>query len=264
MKQDVVGKVQPILLVLLAAVAFLLLIACANVASLLLVRSMRRSGEFAVRRALGAGSGRVIRQLLTESVLLAGIGGLLGLLIAFVGTRAALRFLPGTLPRSSEVSMDAKVLLFTLGVSLLSGIGFGLAPALKFSRVSLQQVLRQITQGAGGARRNLHAFFVVAEVALSIVLLVGAGLMLRSLSALLKVNPGYDPEHAITFSLSLPPHPKATPAQVRERLRQFEAQMRNIPGVEAVSITLGSRPLIHDSELPFWIEGRPKPAAITR
>ena len=261
MKQDVVGKVQPILLVLLAAVAFLLLIACANVASLLLVRSMRRSGEFAVRRALGAGSGRVIRQLLTESVLLAGIGGLLGLLIAFVGTKTALRFLPSTLPRSSEVSMDAKVLLFTLGVSLLSGLGFGLAPALKFSRVSLQQVLRQSTQGAGGARRRLHAVFVVAQVALSIVLLVGAGLMLRSLSALLKVDPGYDPQHALTFSMSLPPHPKATPAQIRERLRQFEAQMRNIPGVEAVSITLGSRPLIHDSELPFWIEGQPKPAS---
>jgi predicted permease len=261
MKQDVVGPVQPILLVLLAAVAFLLLIACANVASLMLVRSMRRSGEFAVRRALGAGSGRVIRQLLTESLMLAGIGGIAGLVIAFFGTRAALRFLPDTLPRSGEVSLDANVLLFTVGVSLLSGVGFGLAPALKFSRVSLQQVLRQSTQGAGGGRRNLHTFFVVAEVALSIVLLVGAGLMLRSLSVLLKVNPGYDPEHAITFSLSLPPHPKATPAQVRERLRRFEAQMRNIPGVEAVSITLGSRPLIHDSELPFWIEGRPKPAS---
>lgn len=126
--------------------------------------------------------------------------------------------------------------------------------------MNLQQVLRQATQGAGGARRRLHAVFVVAEVALSIVLLVGAGLMLRSLSALLKVNPGYDPEHAITFSLSLPPHPKATAAQVRERLRRFEGQMRSIPGVEAVSITLGSRPLLHDSELPFWIEGHPKPA----
>ena len=122
MKQDVVGPVQPILLVLLAAVAFLLLIACANVASLMLVRSMRRSGEFAVRRALGAGSGRVIRQLLTESLMLAGIGGVAGLVIAFFGTRAALRFLPETLPRSGEVSLDASVLLFTVGVSLLSGL----------------------------------------------------------------------------------------------------------------------------------------------
>jgi predicted permease len=261
MKQDVISKVQPVLLMLLAAVGFLLLIACANVASLLLVRSMRRSGEFALRRALGAGSGRVVRQLLTESLMLAGIGGLAGFLLAFFGTTTALRRLHDTLPRSGEVSMDARVLLFTLGVSLLSGVAFGLAPALKFSRVNLQQVLRQSTPGARGVRQRLHAVFVMAQVALSIVLLVGAGLMLRSLSALLKVNPGYDPKQAITFSLSLPPHAKATPAQVRERLRRFEGQMRNIPGVEAVSITLGSRPLLHDSELPFWIEGQPKPAA---
>jgi predicted permease len=259
MKQDQIGKVQPYLLVLLAAVVFLLLIACANVAGLLLVRSMRRSGEFAVRRALGAGSGRIIQQLLTESLLLASVGGVAGLLIAFFGTRAVVRLLPDVLPRSGEVSMDARVLLFTLGVSLLSGLCFGLAPAMKFSRINLQEVLRQSTRGAGGGRRRLHAFFVAVEVALSIVLLVGAGLMLRSLAALLRVNPGYNPEHAITFSLSLPPRPQATAAEARERLRHFEAQMRAIPGVEAASITLGSRPLIHDSELPFWIEGQAKP-----
>jgi predicted permease len=259
MKEDFIGKVTPLLLVLLGAVAFLLLIACANVAGLLLVRSMRRSGEFAVRRALGAGSGRIISQLLTESVMLAGFGGLAGLLIAFFGTKAALRFLPDALPRSSEVSMDVRVLLFTLGVSLLSGVAFGLAPALQFARVNILQVLRQTTRGAGGGRRQLQSFVVAAEVALSIVLLVGAGLMLRSFSALLRVDPGYNPEHAITFSLSLPPHPKATADQIRARLRQFDAQMRGIPGVEAGSITLGSRPMIHDSELPFWIEGQPKP-----
>jgi predicted permease len=259
MKEDFIGKVTPLLLVLLGAVAFLLLIACANVAGLLLVRSMRRSGEFAVRRALGAGSVRIISQLLTESVMLAGFGGLAGLLIAFFGTKAALRFLPDALPRSSEVSMDVRVLLFTLGVSLLSGVAFGLAPALQFARVNILQVLRQTTRGAGGGRRQLQSFVVAAEVALSIVLLVGAGLMLRSFSALLRVDPGYNPEHAITFSLSLPPHPKATADQIRARLRQFDAQMRGIPGVEAGSITLGSRPMIHDSELPFWIEGQPKP-----
>ena len=262
MKEDFIGKVTPLLLVLLGAVAFLLLIACANVAGLLLVRSMRRSGEFAVRRALGAGSVRIISQLLTESVMLAGFGGLAGLLIAFFGTIAALRFLPDALPRSSEVSMDVRVLLFTLGVSLLSGVAFGLAPALQFARVNILQVLRQTTRGAGGGRRQLQSFVVAAEVALSIVLLVGAGLMLRSFSALLRVDPGYNPEHAITFSLSLPPHPKATADQIRARLRQFDAQMRGIPGVEAGSITLGSRPMIHDSELPFWIEGQPKPAGM--
>ena len=262
MKQDFVGKLKPLLLVLLGAVAFLLLIACANVAGLLLVRSMRRSGEFAVRRALGAGSGRLIAQLLTESLILAGLGGIAGLLIAFLGTRFALRFLPDALPRATEVSLDIRVLLFTLGISLLSGVAFGLAPATQFARVSLQQVLRQTTQGAGGARRKLQSFMVAAEVALSIVLLVGAGLMLRSFAALLRVDPGYNPEHAITFSLSLPPHPKATADETRARLRHFEAQIRAIPGVEAASITLGSRPLIHDSELPFWIEGHPKPATL--
>ena len=262
MKQDFIGKVTPLLMVLLGAVGFLLLIACANVAGLLLVRSMRRSGEFAVRRALGAGSGRIVSQLLTESLILAVFGGLSGLLMAFFGTRAALRFLPDVLPRSSEVSVDTRVLLFTLGISLLSGVAFGLAPAIQFARANLLEVLRGATPGAGGGRRQLQSLVVAAEVALSIVLLVGAGLMLRSFAALLRVDPGYNPEHAITFSLSLPPHPKATADETRARLRHFDAQMRAIPGVEASSITLGSRPLIHDSELPFWIEGRPKPAAL--
>jgi predicted permease len=262
MKQDLIGNAKSLLLVLLGAVAFLLLIACANVAGLLLVRSMRRSGEFAVRTALGASSGRIIAQLLTESLMLAGFGGIVGLLIAFLGTKAALRFLPGVLPRSGEVSLDFRVLLFTLGISLLGGLAFGLAPALQLARVNLQQVLRQTTRGAGGGRRQLQSLVVAAEVALSIVLLVGAGLMLRSFAALLRVDPGYNPEHAITFSLSLPPHPKATDEETRARLRHFDAQLRAIPGVNAASITLGSRPLIHDSELPFWIDGQPKPASL--
>ena len=145
MKQDIVGKVQPFLIVLLAAVAFLLLIACANVASLLLVRSMRRSAEFALRTALGAGRGRIIRQLLTESALLAGLGGALGFLLAFFAARTIINLLPSELPRSGEVSIDARVLLFTLGISLAVGIGFGLAPALRSSRVNLEQVLRRST-----------------------------------------------------------------------------------------------------------------------
>ena len=260
MKQDIVGNVQPFLLVLLAAVGFLLLIACANVAGLLLARSMRRSGEFAIRAALGAGPARVIRQLLTESLLLAGLGGVLGSLFAYFGTQAIVRLLPGALPRTGNVSLDARVLLFTLAVSLLSGVVFGLAPALRSSRTSLQQVLRQSTRGAGGARHRLQGLFVAMEIALALVLLVGAGLMLRSLAALWRVNPGYNPDHAITFSLSMPANAKTTAAETRARLRRFDAAMRAIPGVEAVSVTLGSRPMIHDSELPFWIEGRPKPA----
>ena len=260
MKQDIVGNVQPFLIVLLSAVGFLLLIACANVANLLLARSLGRSREFAVRAALGASRGRVIRQLLTESVLLAGIGGVLGFLLAFYGTKTVVNALPGTLPRASEVSLDARVLLFTAAVSLLAAIVFGLAPALKTSRINVLEVLKETGRGLSGARQWLQKVFVAGEVALALVLLIGAGLMLRSLAALWRVNPGYNPSHAITFVVSMPSSPSTTSAETRAQLRQFDNKMLSIPGVEAVSVTLGSRPMIHDSSLPFWIKGRPKPA----
>jgi predicted permease len=260
MKQDIVGDVQPFLVVLLSAVGFLLLIACANVANLLLARSLGRSREFAVRAALGASQLRVIRQLLTESILLAGLGGSAGFLLAFYGTKAVLNTLPGTLPRAAEVSLDARVLLFTAAVSLLAAIIFGLAPALKTSRINVLEVLKETGPGFSGARQWIQKVFVTGEVALALVLLIGAGLMLRSLAALWRVNPGYNPSHAITFSVSMPSSPSTTSAETRARLRQFDDKMLSIPGVEAVSVTLGSRPMIHDSSLPFWIEGRPKPA----
>ncbi len=260
MKEDIVGNVQPFLLVLLAAVGFLLLIACANVANLLLARSMGRSREFAVRAALGAGHLRVIRQLLTESVLLAGLGGTLGLLFAFCGAKAVLNTLPGTLPRVEEISLDGRVLLFTLALSLFAAIVFGLAPALKGSRVNVMEILKESGRGSIGARHRLQRIFVAIEVAMALVLLIGAGLMLRSLSALWRVNPGFNPSHAITFSLSMPSSSATTSAETRARLRRFDDKMSSIPGVQAVSVTLGSRPMIHDSSLPFWIEGQPKPA----
>jgi predicted permease len=260
MKEDIVGNVQPFLIVLLAAVGFLLLIACANVANLLLARSMGRSREFAIRAALGASQGRVIRHLLTESILLAGLGGGLGLLLAVWGTKAVLGTLPGALPRASEVALDSRVLLFTMGLSLFAGIIFGLAPALKASRVNLEEILKESGRGVSGARQRLQGVFVAVEVAMALVLLVGAGLMVRSLAALWRVNPGFNPNHAITFSLSLPAAPTTNSAETRARLRQFDDQMRGIPGVQAVSVTLGSRPMIHNSALPFWIEGQPKPA----
>ncbi len=259
MKQDIVGNVQPFLLVLLAAVGFLLLIACANVANLLLARSMGRSREFAIRAALGANQTRVIRQLLTESVLLAGLGGALGILLAFWGTKAVLATLPGALPRADEVSLDSHVLFFTTALSLLAGIVFGLAPALKTSRVNLLDILKE-SGGSGGGRHRLHGVFVAVEVALALVLLVGAGLMIRSLTALWRVDPGFNPNHAITFFLSLPADPNTTSAETRARLRLFDDKMSNIPGVKAVSVTLGSRPMIHNSSEVFWIEGEPKPA----
>jgi predicted permease len=260
LKEDLVGNVQPFLLVLLAAVGFLLLIACVNVASLLLARSARRSGEFAIRAALGAQPGRVIRQLLTESLLLAGCGGAFGLLLALFGTHAAVSLLPGALPRANQVALDGRVLLFTLGVSVLAGIVFGLVPALRTSRINLQQVLRESARGASRSRHRLQGIFVAVEVATTLVLLVGAGLMLRSLAALWRVDEGFNPSHAITFNLAVPLTEKSTSAETRATYRHFDAVMESIPGVEAVSVTLGSRPMIHDSELPFWIEGRPKPA----
>lgn len=261
MKQDIVGNVQPILILLLAAVAFLLLIASANVASLLIARAMRRSGEFALRAAIGARRSRIVRQLLTESLLLAGAGGALGILLAFFGTKTLLASLPAAVPRSADVTLDLRVLLVSLAASLLCGIGFGLIPAIRSSRVDLQQALRSSSPGSGNSRSRLQQFLVSGEIALAVVLLVGAGLMLRSLAALWRVNLGYNPEHAITFSLSLPTSTKTTETETRAHLRQFDAAMRAIPGVEAVSVTLGSRPMIHDSELPFWIKGKPKPSS---
>jgi len=259
MKEDIVGNVQPLLYLLLAAVGFLLLIACANIANLLLARAVGRSREFAIRTALGASRARMIRQLLTESVLLAGLGGVLGFAFAFWGTKAILKGLPAALPRANEVSLDLKVLLFTLALSLFTGVIFGLTPALKATRINLQETMNQSGRGSSGFRQRLQGTFVAVEVALALVLLVGAGLMLRTLAALWRVNPGFNPNHAITFNLSLAATPATTSAETRARLRNFDDKMRSIPGVQAVSVTLGSRPMIHDSALPFWIEGEPKP-----
>jgi predicted permease len=262
MKEDIVGNVQPFLIVLLAAVGFLLLIACANVANLMLARAMGRSREFAIRAAMGASHARVIRQLLTESILLAGLGGALGVLLAFWGTKAVLGTLPGAVPRANEVSLDLRVLLFTMALSLFAGIVFGLAPALKTSRENLQEILKEGGRGGSGARHRLQGAFVASEVAMALVLLVGAGLMVRSLAALWRVNPGFNPSHAITFALSMPSTDATTSAETRARLRHFDDAMRTIPGVQAVSVTLGSRPMIHNSSLAFWIEGQPKPANV--
>jgi predicted permease len=192
-------------------------------------------------------------------VLLAGLGGALGLLLAFAGTKAVINTLPGSLPRAAEISLDSRALLFTMALTLFAAIFFGLAPALKGSRVSLQEVIKEGGRGSS-TRHRLQRSFVAFEVAMTLLLLIGAGLMLRSLSALWRVDPGYSPSHAITFSLSMPATAATTSGETRARLRLFDEKMRSISGVKAVSVTLGSRPMIHDSSLPFWIEGQPKPA----
>ncbi len=260
LKQRMVGEVQPILLVLLAAVGFVLLIACVNVGNLLLARSTGRSREFAIRAALGAGRARVIRQLLTESVLLAVAGGSLGLVFANWCTRAALELLPSALPRAGEITLDNRVLFFTASITLLAGILFGLAPALKTSRTNLQETLKEGGRGAIGARHRAHGVFVVVEMAMALVLLIGAGLMLRSLVRLWNVDAGFNPHSVLTFGFSLPPSmAKASPAAIRSAFREVDATLAATPGVQVASMSWGAFPLSGDDEWLFWLDGHPKP-----
>jgi predicted permease len=259
LKQNAVGDIQSFLLVLLAAVGFVLLIACVNVANLLLARSTGRTHEFAIRSALGAGRSRIIRQLLTESLLLALAGGGLGLAIASWGLKGALQFLPAALPRAEEVHLDGHVLLFTLAASVVGGILFGLAPALKNSQRDLHETLREGGRGLSGARHRAQSVFVVVEVALALVLLAGAGLMIRSLARLWRVDPGFDPHNVLTFRLALTPTASTTPDAARATWRQLQGQLTVVPGVQSASLTVGAMPMAGDSELPFWLEGQPKP-----
>jgi predicted permease len=261
LKQDIVGNIRPFLLVLLAAVGFVLLIACANVANLLLARSTGRAREFAIRAALGASQSRVVRQLLTESLLLSLAGGALGLGLAAWGTEAALRVLPEALPRTQDVHLDARVLLFTLAASLLAGLLFGLAPAFKAKRADLQETLKEGGRGASGARHRTQRLFVAAEMAMAVVLLIGAGLMIRSLVKLWSVNPGFDPKNVLTFAMSFPLERGQTPGDIRASLRQVRDRIAAVPGVRDASLLVGAVPMAGDSEVPFWIQGQPKPAA---
>jgi predicted permease len=258
LKQNIVGDIEPYLMLLLVAVGFVLLIACVNVANLALARATGRTREFAIRIALGAGRRRVIRQLLTESVLLALVGGGFGLLVASWGLQAALKILPEALPRAQSVRLDGHVLLFTLAASVLVGILFGLAPALKTSATNLQETLKEGGRGSSAARHRTQSAFVVVEMALAVVLLAGAGLMIRSLAKLWSVDPGFDPHRVLTFYSSFPPI--KSPDAVRAAWREIHDSLAAIPGVQAASLSVASRPMGSDSELPFWLEGQPKPA----
>jgi len=262
LKEQMVGDVRRLLLVLLAAVGFVLLIACVNVANLLMARSMGRGREFAVRAALGAGRGRIVRQLLTESILLALAGGGLGLLLATWGTKVALQHLPSGLPRASEIGMDWKVLLFTAGIALLCGILFGLAPALRISKPNLQDTLKEGGRGSSGGKQRAQGTFVVAEMAMAVVLLIAAGLMIRSLNALWSVNPGFDSRNVLTFGVALPSSMRdASPSAIRAALREIQGRLSSTPGVQAASLSWAAVPLASDDEELFWLEGQPKPAS---
>lgn len=260
LRDEVVGNIRPFLLVLLAAVGFVLLIACANVANLLLVRATGRAREFAIRAALGAAQTRVIRQLLTESVLLALVGGTIGLLLAAWGTRAALSVLPNALPRANEIHLNVTVLLFAFGISIVVGIVFGLVPALKTANPDLHETLKEGGRGGSGARHRTQNTFVVVEMALALVLLVGAGLMIRSLAVLWGVNPGFNPHNALQFNVASALPMGGTPDAIRTAFLGLHNRFAAVPGVQTVSLEIGSTPMQGDSEVGFWPAGQPKPS----
>jgi predicted permease len=259
--QEIVGDVRPALLVLLGAVAFVLLIACANVANLLLARSTARRREMAIRAAIGASPGRLVRQLLTECVLLALAGGALGLLLARWGTQAVVAATPGGLPRMENIGMDGWVLALTLVVSVATGVIFGLAPALQISRLDLHTTLQEGSRGSTGGQHGLRAVLVVAEVAASLVLLIGAGLMLKTMWQLSRVSPGLNPRNLLTFSVGLGPANRGTPDRIRNTYRQLAESIRALPGVEAAGMGDDVPLTGSDSELPFWVSGRPRPSS---
>jgi len=259
LKQRITGEIGPTLWMLLGAVGFVLLIACVNVGNLMLARASGRSREFAIRAALGAGWWRLVRQSLTESLLLSLTGGALGVFVAYWATHAALSLLPTTLPRAQEVRIDYRVLLFALGISLLSGILAGLAPALRNSRFT--DALKESGRGNTGARSRAQATLVAVEVALAVVLLIGGGLMIRSIRALWNIDPGFRSDDLLTFGLSLAPSARNDkPEAIRANLRQVSDRLNSLPGVQAASLQSGAFPLLDEDDTLFWIEGEPKPA----
>ena len=258
----VVGDVRAALLVLLGAVALVLLISCANVAHMLLARAAARHKEVALRVALGASRGRMIRQLLTESVLLASIGGAAGVTLAAAATRAVVAFGPADIPRLDATELDLGVLVFAVGVSFLTGIAFGLAPTVQASAPDLNRGLRESERGstAGAGRHRLRRLLMASEVSLALVLLVGAGLMIRTFVALRGVDPGFRPDHLLTAVVSVTGSTAAAPGRRLAFYRDVLEQVRAMPGVVSAG-AINHLPLAGDVwGVPFAVEGRPRPA----
>ena len=262
LRDVVVGEVQPVLFVLLAAVGFVLLISCVNVANLLLARSSARTQEFGVRLALGASRQRIVRQVLTESTLLALAGGTLGLGLAAAGIRAAVRLVPDALPRASHIQLSPAVLAFTFLVSFAVGILFGLIPAWRVATQQPQSTLRESGRTVHGNRHRTQDWLVVFEMAAALVLLAAAGLTIRSLFALGHTSPGFDPSGVLRFSVAAPNSPAIdNPQGARAYLRRLDQQIRSVPGVSSVSLTNGGLPMTgDDDEELFWLQNEPKPA----
>jgi predicted permease len=261
LRQDVIGDLEPTLLLLLGAVGFVLLIACANVASLLLARSTARTREFAIRTALGAGRNRVIRQLLTESLLLFAIGGTFGTALAELVTHPALTLLPTALPQMLRVSPDSHMLIFAVAISGLTGVLFGLIPAMRVSLPKLQETLKKGGRGIAAGRHVTQSVLVVAEISLALVLLTGAGLMIRSMNRLWNVNPGFDSHNLMFFTVGFPPPSKPDPTAIRVRDGELGTKLAALPGVESVSVCHGALPMSGDWTIaPYWPPNQPRPA----
>ncbi|MFN2579216.1 MAG: ABC transporter permease, partial [Pyrinomonadaceae bacterium] len=254
------GEIRKPLLILLGAVGFVLLIACANVANLLLARASARRREIALRAGLGASRWRIARQLLTESVLLSVVGGVLGLLLAWWGTRALLALSPPELMDLRNTAVNIPVLLFTIGLTLLTGIAFGLIPAFEASRFDLNEPLKEGSKNlVGGTRAHrVRSIFVVVQVALALVLLVGAGLLVKSLNRLQSVNPGFDPNNLLTMRVNLPTRKYDSDPKIMNFFTQAVDQIRAIPGVESVG-AINTLPFDGPhSGTRLDIEGQPK------
>ncbi len=239
LEDSLVGGLRPSLLVLLAAVGFVLLIACANVANLLLARATAREREIAVRKALGASHGRLVRQLLSESVLLSVCGGALGVLLAAAMLPVVRSISPGTVPRLAEARIDPLVLIFSLVLCVITGVVFGLVPALQTSKKDLHETLKEGGRGSseGGGHGRFRAALVVAEIGVALVLMTGAGLLMQSFSRLMQVNPGFSPQNLMAFPLTLPPSRYSKPELQAEFYRQILEHVRAMPEVQAAGIT---------------------------
>jgi predicted permease len=261
LRQVLIGDVSGTLLVLFGAVGLVLLIACANVANLLLARSVGRSREFAIRAALGASRSRTIRQLLTESTLLSLGGAALGLTIAYWGVRPVLTGMPGSLPRGENIGVNTPVLLFTLFVSIAVAVLFGLAPALKNSKTDLQSALKEGGRAPSAARHRMQSSLVILQMALTLTLLVGAGLLFRTIHRMSDTNPGFDMRNVITFKVGFSPSVTKTASGMRTAYRQLLERLRALPGVQAADFTYIVPLKSRDNVAPFWI-GSQMPAVV--
>ena len=260
LKEDLVGDIKPIVVMLLVSVGLVLLIACANVANLLLARATTRTHEFALRAALGAARGRIVRQLLIESVLLSIVGGAGGMLMATLGTQSVLNVFPTALPGIAQVAINGRILGASLALAILTGILFGLVPAVQAAQPNLYDALKVRGTSGRRGRRAAQNLFVVTEVALTLMLLVAAGLMVRSLTRLLNADPGFKPRDVLTFYTRLSPEHASNPAKVRAALLAIEEKMAAVPGVESTSVDIGALPFSGGvTGLSFWRGDKARP-----